>query len=70
MLSDQSVEFACGNCNHKLHVKMKDMKPGGSITCPSCGAITNFTGDDISKPVAQFDKAISDIQKAFKKFGK
>lgn len=64
------VEIVCPNCNRKFKQKVAEMRPGKSRTCPSCGTMIQFTGDD----GARAQKAVDDLQKKLKnisrKFGR
>ncbi len=40
------VEIPCPGCKREFPQRLEDMRPGNSRTCPHCGDVINFTGDD------------------------
>jgi len=59
------AEVPCPNCNRKFKIRVEDMRPGNSRSCPSCGVTINFRGDDGRKT----QKALDDLEKTMKKLG-
>ena len=46
MVRDLTVEVTCPNCKRRVKIKVKEMVPGRSKSCPYCQAQFQFTGDD------------------------
>lgn len=49
----------CGNCKKKIKIKIEEIRPGKSKTCPHCNAIIKFSGADGKK----IQKALDDLFK-------
>lgn len=62
---DMKANITCETCGKVFPVKLKEMFPGNSVTC-ACGTKITFRGDDMRKA----QTAMSDLEKALKKFGK
>ena len=43
------VNVTCPKCDGSLAVPFRELKPGGTKTCPNCGVNITFDGDDLSK---------------------
>lgn len=63
------IDIECPQCKHKFKQKLRDVKPGASHKCTSCGANITFTGDDLSKAQKELDnleRTIKNISKNLK----
>lgn len=56
-MRDMETKMACPGCRRQFRIKVREMVPGRSKSCPySCGATLNFTGDDGRKVQAALDR--------------
>ena len=65
-MQDLDTNFECPNCKRKIKIKVKEMVPGLSKNCPSCGLVIRFSGDDGRK----VQRALDDIYKTLKRLGR
>jgi hypothetical protein len=52
--ADSTGNVTCPKCKRGIPVKMRQMKPGASMTC-TCGAHIDFTGHDM---VGEFERSL------------
>jgi transcription elongation factor Elf1 len=64
-MQDLETDFECPNCKRKITIKVKEMVPGQTKNCPSCGLVIRFSGDDGRK----VQRALDDLQKTLKRLG-
>jgi hypothetical protein len=48
-MTQLEASVPCPHCHTKFPVPLQDMAPGKSKTCPHCGTIMRFAGQDASK---------------------
>ena len=65
-MPDLEAKVTCPNCGHQIKIKVKEMVPGRTKSCPYCHATINFTGDDGRKA----QKALDDLEKSLKKLSR
>jgi transcription initiation factor IIE alpha subunit len=53
----------CPNCKAKMVQTVEGMRPGAGRTCPKCGAVIRFTGDDGRKAQKALDDLTSTIKR-------
>lgn len=63
---DLEFDLTCPKCKRKSKQKVKQMIPGSSRSCPYCGTLFQFTGDDGRKA----QKALDDLEKTIKNMSK
>ncbi len=63
-------EITCPGCNRTFKECARRMKPGSTRSCPRCGKIIEYAGEDLSKVDRSIKRAMSDVKKAFKDSGK
>ena len=63
---DLEFDLTCPKCKRKSKQKVKQMIPGASRSCPYCGTVFQFTGDDGRKA----QKALDDLEKTIKNMSK
>lgn len=65
-MRDIETKLTCPKCNRPIPIKVRDMVPGSSKSCPhGCGALLEFSGDDGRKTQA----ALNDLERAFRRLG-
>jgi len=60
---DLSADITCPSCEKQFEVKLRDMRPGNSASCPHCDASIKFEGDDASN----VQNAVDDLEREFKR---
>ena len=65
-MKDLETEISCPSCQRKITIKVKEMVPGQTKNCPSCGLVIRFSGDDGRKA----QRALDDLQKTLKSLGR
>jgi transcription elongation factor Elf1 len=65
-MQDLKVKIQCPNCQHSAQIKVKEMVPGYTKNCPSCGAQFNSKGDDGRK----VQQALDDLNHTLKRLEK
>ncbi len=65
-MKELEAEITCPSCHKGIKIKVKEMIPGHTKNCPSCGLTISFSGDDGRKA----QKALDDLQKTLKSFGR
>ena len=56
------AEITCPTCSRKVAIRVEQMAPGRSQTCPSCGTVFKFTGDDGGRA----QKALDDLERTLR----
>jgi predicted Zn finger-like uncharacterized protein len=71
-ISKQKVQIPCPNCQAKVTVTLKQVSNEETVKCNSCQVDINLIDNKKSaeKGIKDINKAFSDLEKAFKKFGK
>jgi hypothetical protein len=65
-MHDMEATATCPNCNRPIPIKVREMVPGTSRSCPhGCGATLTFSGDDGRKA----QSALDDLERAFRRLG-
>jgi transcription elongation factor Elf1 len=64
-MKDIDADFECPNCKRKIKIKIKEMVPGRTKNCPSCGLVIRFSGDDGRRA----QRALDDFEKNLKRLG-
>jgi transcription elongation factor Elf1 len=64
-MQDLETDIECPNCKRKIKIKVKEMVPGHTKNCPSCGLVIRFSGDDGRK----VQRAMDDLQRTLKRLG-
>ena len=59
-------DITCPGCKRKVTMRVEAMQPGKTKACPHCGHGFEFAGDDGRK----VQKALDDLRKALRNFGK
>jgi ssDNA-binding Zn-finger/Zn-ribbon topoisomerase 1 len=59
---DLEFDVTCPKCKRQSKLKVKQMVPGASSSCPYCHTVFRFTGDDGRKA----QKALDDFEKTIK----
>jgi predicted Zn finger-like uncharacterized protein len=63
---DLKVDLTCPNCKGKFKLKVSQLFPGTSVSCPFCKTVFQFTGDD----GREIQEAFGDLEKTIKNFPK
>jgi hypothetical protein len=63
---DLESDFTCPNCKRQFKIKVKEMVPGRSKSCPFCRTRLSFTGADGRKA----QRAMDELQKTIKKLSR
>lgn len=65
-MKDMSADISCPICQNKVRIKIREMYPGNTKSCPACGAIISFEDDDGRKA----QRALDDLVRTIRKIGK
>ena len=65
-MAEFSVEIYCPECYSVINAKLSDLRQGGHIKCPKCGADVKFGKDDVTKVLKELEK-VEDTIKQFEK---
>lgn len=59
------IDITCPGCSKRFKQRIENIRPGGQRTCPSCGVVIDFAGDDMRKA----QRAMDDFTKELKSLG-
>lgn len=58
------IDITCPGCGKSLKQKIETMRLGRQRTCPSCGVVINFAGDDGRKAQRAMDDFMKELNRA------
>jgi transcription elongation factor Elf1 len=72
LYGNQELDFTCPGCNHQFKIPFSSaIGENNVVICPECNASTEIQLNEESKQVAEdISSALSDLEDAFKKFGR
>ena len=63
-MSELSIDICCPVCSTCIDVKLTELRMGGRIICPKCGAKVKFSDADLCK-VREEANRIEDVARKF-----
>jgi predicted RNA-binding Zn-ribbon protein involved in translation (DUF1610 family) len=69
-LNRQQVPVPCANCGFEVKQSIAWIKSNLQHTCPHCGTVMQLDSSQFTREFGKVERAISDLEQAFKKFGK
>lgn len=70
VLDSQVIEFPCPKCSKQLSESIGKLKLNPKLTCRHCGQVISTDVTDVRRKVAQFEKDLAQLGKAWKGLGK
>jgi uncharacterized Zn finger protein len=70
LFRDQKLTLTCPKCGHKTQQTVARLETSPDLPCPKCGVVTKYDARQFKAELAKADKAVDDLMKSFKKFGK
>ena len=57
------LTFRCESCDNQINVGLEKLRPGNSVVCKNCSAITSIEGDDLAAEIRKIDKTLENLFK-------
>ena len=72
LFGDADLDIECPGCGHQFPVKLKEvMHEGNEVQCPSCKESIGINHEGgTAQELKKADKALKDLEKTLKNFGK
>ena len=70
MINSQSIELTCPHCGHKISETIGKLKTNPKLTCTSCKGGISIDATNMRTEIAKVEKALGDLGRTIKRFGK